>query len=120
MSDAATSHTSAARDRGPLLTGGEVRLGTVDPALDELLIDVAVALQQRGHGHRQHTVGARAHGEVQIGAIGDRGASRVDDDQPRPGTPTLLDHRRQMGLRDVGIGTPHHDQVTVFEVLRVR
>ena len=81
------------------------------------VIDVAVALQQRGHRHRQHPIGSRTNTEMNIRMCGDLGAPRIDDDQPCSRTSSRLDHRRQMWIRHVGIGTPHHDQLAVLEVL---
>ncbi len=105
--------------RSPLQTSGQVPVGAIDPSLDERFIEVTVALHQGGERHRQHTVGAGPHGEVQIGTTGDRRASRIDDDQTRSGAATLLDHRRQVRMRHVGVGAPHDDQLAVLQILRI-
>ena len=119
MSTASSPQTSAAPLDRPLPAGGEVLVGAVDPVLHERTIDVAVALQQRGDRHRQHAIGAWTHREVQVGAGGDRRAPRIDDHQLRAGSPAILDHRRQVRMRHVGIGAPHHDQLAVLQVRRV-
>ena len=75
------AHVRGAGDR-PLAGGGQVLLDPARVVGAELLVHRAPLLQQAGHGVGEHDVGARAHGEVQVGAVGHAGPAGIDHHQP--------------------------------------
>ncbi len=90
----------------PLELGGAGRVG-----LQELSIRPAVGEEPADHGERDRKVRARVHGEMEVGALGDTRAPRIDDHEFRAPLLRFLDVRKQVDPRGRGIGAPEHDQV---------
>ena len=103
----------------PCAAGGEVLVGPVDVPLDEGPIEVVARVEQRGNGHRQHAVGARSQGEVQVGLGGQRRAARVDHNDRGAGPLTGAEHRRKVRVGHVRVGAPHDNQLAVPQVVGI-
>ena len=101
-----------ARDRAGLLPAARV-------ARDERLVDEPVAVDDVQQRAQQREVGARAHRQVQVGALGGRRAARVGADDERALGLTVADaapedrvagggvraqQQEAVGERDVGVG----------------
>ena len=70
-----------------------------------------IALEQVAvHGQRDHDVGPRLQGEVEVGAAGQVRPARIDDHQRRAGLLRRLDVRYQVDAGARRVGAPHHDE----------
>ena len=99
--------------------GGQVLLDPARVGGAELLVHHAPLLQQAGHGVGEHDIGARAHGEVQVGAVGHAGPARIDDHQPGAVALGLGQERQEVGVRDGRVGAPDDDEAADRDVQRI-
>ena len=94
----------------------QVLVGAIGMFGEERAIDVALPGPVVRDGQRQHHIGSRSHGKVQVGALGHGGASRIDHDDLRPVLHGLLHKWWEVRVGDRGVGSPNHDDFRVDHI----
>ena len=119
--DLGRPHPADVRGAGdrPLAGGGQVLLETTRVVRAELLVHRAPLLEQAGHGVGEHDVGARAHGQVEVGAVGHAGPAGIDHHQPGAVGLGLGQERQEVGVGDRRVGAPDHDEPAGRHVQRI-
>ena len=111
-------HLRGARQR-PLGRAVDQRVGSGRVRVDERSVDQPVAIQMTHHAEHERDVGAGPQREVPVGAARHRGATGIDDDEPRALSPSLLHERREVDVRDRGVRAPHDHELAVHHVQRI-